>query len=179
MHKAPATKAQLPLTANLAKISFPVPRVTLSSLLIQSQMDLVLVIHFSTIIQFSQVLLKARVSNNLIIRIRGWVAVACSPPRIQPVPKATEEEVKRKSLQLKLRTQKLDCFSTWEEEMPPFNRTEAPHIFTNLKIHLQSLIGTFLFYLTFSRFKKLTVEERVNSLSTVYPHIIETFLNMH
>lgn len=29
------------------------------------------------------------------------------------------------------------------------------------------------------RFKKLTVEERVNCLSTTYPQLVETFLTMH
>lgn len=94
---------------------------------------------------------------------------------------ATVAEEGRKKLQLlKLRIQSFVCSSICAEETLLSKPTRVPNMCINQRILLLFLNGNnFKGHSLINRFKRLSVEERVNSLSTVCPHLTEIFINMY
>ena len=93
------------------------------------------------------------------------------------------EEVGRKSNQQhKLRTLSSDYSSTSGAEIHRFSLIKASNICTNPKI-LQLLWNgkqpSLRILIDISRFKRLSVDERVNSLSTICPHLTDIFMKMY
>jgi hypothetical protein len=52
-------------------------------------------------------------------------------------------------------------------------------MYINLRTHHLFRNGKDFKKVTLRRFKKLSIEERVNALSTVCPHLVEIFTTMH
>jgi hypothetical protein len=105
----------------------------------------------------------------------------CNQVQILQEIRTIGEEAKRSYQLLNHRTPSLDYFSVSEEETHKLNQTEVLPTFINQKILLHYQNGTFIFYeiIFLFRFKKLSVVERINALSTIYPRLTDTFINMH
>ena len=103
---------------------------------------------------------------------------ACRQVRTKVLP--LEDLERRRLQQPNLRFLSTESSSLCERRIHQELQTlEERNIFTSQKILRASKNGIYSSCLKPIRFKKLTVEERINALSTVNPHFTETLINMY